>query len=235
MPPAWWAPTCWRPAGAGRRRWRVLRGAAGHAADAGPGGAAAGGGATGLAGGGGQYMTALADSFYTMIKTQVLDKGAQRVVVINMPGITNSASLPDRARRHCRSQWWWRDRCCRAGAERSALQGLGAGFQRAAGDAVQGPCASGGGRRFHFVRRPDRLAGEVRPEQREDTGLPDHRHRQPRAAGLYLPDLLRRRVVGCAAGGVARGCRLVGDLPSPTVSTPRPTVTSCWRSRSRAR
>lgn len=53
-------------------------------------GAAAGGGAAGLANGGGQYMAALADSFYTMIKTQVLDRGAQRVLVLNMPGITNT-------------------------------------------------------------------------------------------------------------------------------------------------
>ncbi len=53
-------------------------------------GAAAGGGAAGLANAGGLYMAALADTFYTMIKTQVLDRGAQRVVVLNMPGITNT-------------------------------------------------------------------------------------------------------------------------------------------------
>ncbi len=53
-------------------------------------GAAASGGAAGLANAGGQYVTTLADTFYTMIKTQVLDKGARRVVVLNMPGITNT-------------------------------------------------------------------------------------------------------------------------------------------------
>jgi len=53
-------------------------------------GAAAAGGAAGLAGAGGQYMTALANSLHAMIQTQVLDKGAQRVVVVNMPGITDT-------------------------------------------------------------------------------------------------------------------------------------------------
>jgi outer membrane lipase/esterase len=53
-------------------------------------GAAAAGGAAGLAAAGGQYMTALADIFFTQIKTQALDKGAQRVALLNMPGITNT-------------------------------------------------------------------------------------------------------------------------------------------------
>jgi phospholipase/lecithinase/hemolysin len=35
-------------------------------------------------------MSALADSFYGTIKTQALDKGARRVAVLNMPGITNT-------------------------------------------------------------------------------------------------------------------------------------------------
>ncbi|MBL8286414.1 MAG: phospholipase [Rubrivivax sp.] len=52
--------------------------------------AAAAGGAAGLAGAGATYMQALADTFYTMIKTGALDKGAQRAVVLNMPGITNT-------------------------------------------------------------------------------------------------------------------------------------------------
>jgi len=52
--------------------------------------AALAGGATGLASVGGTYLTALADNFYTSIKTSALDKGAQRVVVLNMPGITNT-------------------------------------------------------------------------------------------------------------------------------------------------
>ena len=43
-----------------------------------------------LAGGGNTYMSALADSFYNMIKTQALDKGARKVAVLNMPGITNT-------------------------------------------------------------------------------------------------------------------------------------------------
>jgi len=37
---------------------------------------------------GGTYMTALADKFYTSIKTNVLDKGATHVVVMNIPDIT---------------------------------------------------------------------------------------------------------------------------------------------------
>lgn len=52
--------------------------------------AALAGGAAGLASVGGTYMTALADNFYAAIKTNALDKGAQHVVVLNMPGITNT-------------------------------------------------------------------------------------------------------------------------------------------------
>ncbi len=44
----------------------------------------------GLAQAGGAYMTKLADTFYTMIKTNALDKGASRLVVLNTPGITNT-------------------------------------------------------------------------------------------------------------------------------------------------
>ncbi|HEY9023484.1 MAG TPA: SGNH/GDSL hydrolase family protein [Burkholderiaceae bacterium] len=47
-------------------------------------------GAAGLASVGGTYMTAVADNFYSAIKTNALDKGAQHVVVLNMPGITNT-------------------------------------------------------------------------------------------------------------------------------------------------
>lgn len=43
-----------------------------------------------LAGAGNTYMTALADTFFGMIKTQALDKGATKVAVLNMPGITNT-------------------------------------------------------------------------------------------------------------------------------------------------
>jgi outer membrane lipase/esterase len=52
--------------------------------------AAAAGGQAGLAAAGVTYMSALADSFHTMIKTQALDRGAQRIVLLNMPGITNT-------------------------------------------------------------------------------------------------------------------------------------------------
>lgn len=52
--------------------------------------AAQAGGQAGIAVAGGQYMVALADTFYDMIKAGALDKGAQRVAVINIPGITNT-------------------------------------------------------------------------------------------------------------------------------------------------
>lgn len=52
--------------------------------------AAAAGGAAGLAQAGVTYMTTLADTFFIMIKTGALDKGAQRIVLLNMPGITNT-------------------------------------------------------------------------------------------------------------------------------------------------
>jgi len=51
-------------------------------------GTALAGGATTTAQIAGVYMTALADKFYTAIKTNVLDKGATHVVVMNIPDIT---------------------------------------------------------------------------------------------------------------------------------------------------
>ncbi|MEY2687729.1 MAG: hypothetical protein RL375_1927 [Pseudomonadota bacterium] len=39
---------------------------------------------------GGAYMTALANTFYDSITTSALDKGAQNVVILNVPGITNT-------------------------------------------------------------------------------------------------------------------------------------------------
>jgi outer membrane lipase/esterase len=39
---------------------------------------------------GGLYMTALADTFYTAIKTNTLDRGATHVAVVNIPGITKT-------------------------------------------------------------------------------------------------------------------------------------------------
>ena len=53
-------------------------------------GAAVAGGQAGLAAAGKTYMQTLADNFYTQIKTLALDKGAQHVVLLNMPGITNT-------------------------------------------------------------------------------------------------------------------------------------------------
>jgi outer membrane lipase/esterase len=53
-------------------------------------GAAAGGGAAGLAAAGSTYMTALADNFAAMLQAGALDKGAQRIALLNMPGITNT-------------------------------------------------------------------------------------------------------------------------------------------------
>lgn len=43
-----------------------------------------------LAGVGATYLSALADNFYSAIKANALDKNAQRVVVLNMPAITNT-------------------------------------------------------------------------------------------------------------------------------------------------
>ena len=53
-------------------------------------GAALAQGQTGLAGIGATYLSALADNFFNAIKTSALGKGAQRVVVLNMPAITNT-------------------------------------------------------------------------------------------------------------------------------------------------
>ena len=47
-------------------------------------------GPAGFASVGGTYMAALADVFYNAVKANALDKGAQHVVVLNMPGITNT-------------------------------------------------------------------------------------------------------------------------------------------------
>lgn len=51
-------------------------------------GAAVAGGQNGLANAGGQYMTALANTFANMIQAQLIDKGAERIVLVNMPAIT---------------------------------------------------------------------------------------------------------------------------------------------------
>ena len=48
------------------------------------------GGAAGFANAGALYMTALADKMFDAVKTSALDKGAKKVVVLNMPGITNT-------------------------------------------------------------------------------------------------------------------------------------------------
>ena len=48
------------------------------------------GGQAGLAQVGSAYMVALADKFYASIKASALDKGAERIAVLNMPGITNT-------------------------------------------------------------------------------------------------------------------------------------------------
>lgn len=52
--------------------------------------AAVGGGAAGLAAAGGQYMQALADRFADQLRDGALNKGARRMALLNMPGITNT-------------------------------------------------------------------------------------------------------------------------------------------------
>lgn len=53
-------------------------------------GAAVQGGQAGLAAAGATYMTGLANNFADMIQTRALDKGATRIALLNMPGITNT-------------------------------------------------------------------------------------------------------------------------------------------------
>ncbi|MGP1630250.1 MAG: SGNH/GDSL hydrolase family protein [Giesbergeria sp.] len=55
--------------------------------------AAFAGGATGMAQVGGAYMVALADQFSASISADVLGKGAQRVVVLNLPAIDKTPRL----------------------------------------------------------------------------------------------------------------------------------------------
>jgi phospholipase/lecithinase/hemolysin len=52
--------------------------------------AAAGGGAAGLAAAGATYMQALADRFADQLRDGALNKGARRIALLNMPGITNT-------------------------------------------------------------------------------------------------------------------------------------------------
>jgi outer membrane lipase/esterase len=47
-------------------------------------------GTPGAANAGALYMTALADKMFDAIKTSALDQGAKKVVLLNMPGITNT-------------------------------------------------------------------------------------------------------------------------------------------------
>jgi outer membrane lipase/esterase len=56
-------------------------------------GAAVAGGQAGLEAVGATYMTALADVFYSTIKASALDKGAQRVVILNSPDVTQTPRL----------------------------------------------------------------------------------------------------------------------------------------------
>ena len=53
-------------------------------------GAQLGAGAAGAANAGGLYMVALADKMYDAVKTEALDKGAKKVLVLNMPAINNT-------------------------------------------------------------------------------------------------------------------------------------------------
>ena len=53
-------------------------------------GAAVAGGQSGLAAAGGTYMKALADTFAGQITALALNKGAQKIVLLNAPGITNT-------------------------------------------------------------------------------------------------------------------------------------------------
>jgi outer membrane lipase/esterase len=53
-------------------------------------GAQLAGGQAGAANAGALYMTALADKMFDAVKTSALDKGAKKVVLLNMPGITNT-------------------------------------------------------------------------------------------------------------------------------------------------
>jgi phospholipase/lecithinase/hemolysin len=55
--------------------------------------AAFAGGATGMAQVGGAYMVALADKFTASIAADVLGKGAQRVAILNLPGIDKTPRL----------------------------------------------------------------------------------------------------------------------------------------------
>ena len=52
-------------------------------------------GAAGFVSAGNLYMTALADKFYDVIKLEALDRGAARIAVLNMPGITNTPRFQD--------------------------------------------------------------------------------------------------------------------------------------------
>ncbi|KQW39901.1 SGNH/GDSL hydrolase family protein [Rhizobacter sp. Root404] len=53
-------------------------------------GAAVSAGQPGLERVGATYLSALADNFHAAIQTHALDQGAQRIAVLNMPGITNT-------------------------------------------------------------------------------------------------------------------------------------------------
>ena len=52
-------------------------------------------GTTGAVNLGGLYMTALADKMYDAVKTSALDRGARKVLVLNMPSITGSPRFLD--------------------------------------------------------------------------------------------------------------------------------------------
>ena len=150
---------------------------------------------------------------------QALDRGLQRVAVLNMPAITRTprfqmvlASITASAG-------------ATASAQSAALFGrLGQRLQqptaRASGPATAGSRWSTSG----HARRAGRLAGHLRPEQCQHARLPGHRHRQRRPADLHLRDLHRRRAGRQPPAGVTGS-----DWPYFRRLRPRPTATGDGR------
>ena len=115
-------------------------------------------------------MVALADKFHDAIEANALNKGAQRVAVLNMPAIDKTPRL----------QQVLGGITASAGAATSAqVQGLLKAWLEAFNAQLAKFCGQqqGGGGLLHLVQRPGGQPRTVRAYQRQEHRVPHHRPR----------------------------------------------------------
>ena len=156
---------------------------------------------TTLVAAGSQYMVALANLLVDTLDAQAMAKGAQRVLVMNMPNVV----LPDGAGRRHRASG-----CCHGRPGVGLGHGLGQRLQHTAGQPPGRPQHGQGGRRGRYLERLAGRPGHFRLHQRHHAGLPGG-GQLGRPAVLQPGHLHRRVAVGQPAGRLERR-RLVAHL-----------------------